>query len=119
MVDDDAPGPDELVISRTVRAGATVIGVEGELDLVSSDTLRPVLDATVVTESFVVLDLTAVSFLDSTALSMLVATHKHAGTRSHVFSIVIGNDHRRLFTITGLEGYLRLHHTLEDALPDL
>ena len=71
----DAPTTLELTVSE--HDGETVVGAAGELDVNTAPELREQL-ARLVNEGarLIVVDLTAVSFVDSTALSVLVSALK-------------------------------------------
>ena len=103
-----APGP----------AGQTVITVVGELDLVSAERLRgAVTPATPGTS--LVLDLAAVEFCDSSGLRVLVDADLQARTAGGRLRLVApGEAVLRLFELTGVDGFLSVFPTLEDALAE-
>jgi anti-sigma B factor antagonist len=103
----------------TVRLGdVPVVTVAGEIDVTSAPTLREALEAqTGEGVGVVVVDLRQVSFLDSTALGVLVAAHKER--REHDGELRLAVDEPRIlkvFEITGLVDVFRIAPTPEAAL---
>jgi anti-sigma B factor antagonist len=65
----------------------------------------------------VVVDLTSVTFIDSTTLGVLVAAGKQLQLRGGTLLIVCGDDRiGRVLEIVGLAGVFAVHATLDDAL---
>jgi anti-sigma B factor antagonist len=95
----------------------SVLSVEGELDLSSAPSLKwalgDVLDAS---RSHVVVDLSRVTFIDSTALGVLVGAQRSfaAGTRLAV--VCTHAAVLRIFEMTGLDGTFHIFPTLDSAL---
>jgi len=85
---------------------ATVV-VRGELDAFSaaqlSDALAPRL-----TGETLVLDLRAVTFIDSRGLAALLQVHRNAEQSGGAVQMIASRRVRRLFEIAGLDGYLRI-----------
>ncbi len=92
------------------RNGATVVVVSGGLDLGSSDQLRAALLSADAQAPLVILDLRAVSFIDSSALSVIVAQHQRARNDGFRFAIAVGGAPAvdRLFDLAGLRETLTL-----------
>jgi len=98
---------------------ATVVTAEGELDaFVAPDltaTLPDVADA-----SHLLADLTNVSFMDSTALGLLVRMIREAGERGAQVRVVLPlGAARRIFEITTLDGVLPVSSSRAEALAEL
>ena len=95
---------------RTVRGTGgepRVVRQAGALDLGDAARLRETLQAAFTEgDADVVLDLTAVEFVDSVILSVLVAAHQRFTADDRTFSIVVPADLLRLFELTGLVGVL-------------
>lgn len=69
----------ELSVSQVETGGDTVIHVAGEFDLATVADLRQPLDDVIDTATGdITVDLSAVTFLDSTALTVLVGAHQRA-----------------------------------------
>jgi anti-sigma B factor antagonist len=114
------PDPFELT-SAYLGGNAHVLTLAGELDVVTAPALRDELErvwAEGATEA--VVDLLAVSFVDSVALGVLVDASKRMKARGGTLRIVC-DDRRiaRIMEITGLDRVLPIHTTLRDALETL
>jgi len=104
-------------LTTTVRGhgGVTVVEVRGELDLYTAPGLRCVLLRTRARE--VVLDLSAVTFLDTAALGVLVGCHEWAARRGGRLRLVCPQPFlRKVFRITGLDRVFALHDDIDAAL---
>jgi len=103
-----------------VRANgrATVLAVAGELDLASSPTLEEALDAvTGTTPELLILDLSALEFMDSTGLSVLVRAHQRALEAGRRFALVKGSPQvQRLLTLTGIDDRIMVAESPEQLL---
>lgn len=106
----------ELSIEVTEDPRATIVAVGGELDLHTAPDLQVALTA--LDESgVIVVDLTGVSFLDSTGLGVFVNALARAQDRQARLLLVADNPRvARIFAITGLGDVLPLHATRESAL---
>jgi anti-sigma B factor antagonist len=99
------------------REGFTVLKVRGEVDLgqgavLKKELLRHINEAGAV----VVIDLTAVSFIDSTGLSALVVAHREARRLNVHLRLVADNPTvLNVFTLTGLGDLFRIFPTLDAA----
>ena len=99
----------------------SLISVSGEIDLYTSERLQQGIDeATSVGADTVLLDLSGVGFIDSTALGVIVQETKRLEGRGHAL-ILVTNDPRtvRVLELTGLDRVLPRHATLHDALSEL
>jgi anti-sigma B factor antagonist len=102
-------GRSTLTIDVGEREGRTCVTLSGELDGASVPPLREQLvDLTGTIAGDLVLDIGGLSFLDSTALTLLVVLHKRLSSTgqqlilSHPTPMAV-----RLFQITGLDSVLR------------
>ena len=97
-----------------------VVEVVGEADMATAPELAQALDAAAVNDSVrrVVVDLTGVTFLDSSALNALVHGQRGLAAREIAFRVVSPADQvvRRVFEITQLVGPLSVVDSLDDAL---
>ncbi len=92
-----------------------LISVSGELDLHSAPRLsREIAKATRRNPSQLVIDLSRVTFMDSTALRILGAERQATEGRLHL--VVRSPQIRRLMRITGYFDVLALYKTLEEAV---
>lgn len=103
-----APEPFELRIDRVEPW--TVIRPSGEIDLA---TVGRVEQAAAAVAGDLVIDLRAVTFLDSSGLRLLIEQERRARDDGHAFAIVAGPPSiQRLLKIAGLDARLRV---LEEA----
>jgi anti-sigma B factor antagonist len=85
--------------------------VQGELDLAVAPWLRDQLDALYVGgAASIVVDLSAATFLDSTALGVLVSALNRSRERGGLVHLIVQEPQiLRVLTITGLQDEFRLH----------
>ena len=98
--------------------GALLVTASGELDLAAAPRLATVLSmASASAEPCVVLDLSAVDFIDSTALGAIMhaSTEAEASSKS-MLVVALDGPVRRLLEITNLTGRFRVYPSREDAL---
>ena len=93
--------------------GATVVAVAGELDLHTVPELEQAL-AEAERSGRVIIDLTEVTFLDSTALGVLLRASSRHHERLDV--VLDGSEVRRVFEITGLDRRFSFSRSVEEAL---
>jgi anti-sigma B factor antagonist len=98
-----------------------LVSVSGELDLYTAEHVRNGIDeADAVGADTVVLDLSESSFIDSTALGVLVQETKRLEGRGHSLVLVTNDPRiRRVLEVTGLDRVFLTYATLPDALSDL
>lgn len=112
----------ELSVANGTDGAPSVVTVNGEVDVHSAPQLRGGLTSVLsagdsAADSGVVVDLTGVSFLDSTGLGALVAARTLAAERGVALRLVCTSRRiLKLFTITGLDGVFEIHESLGAAL---
>lgn len=95
---------------------AAVIHAAPELDLVTRDSFAAILERTSEEHpSTVVVSLEQCTYVDSTALNVLIAVSKRIGPR---LSVVIppGNPCRRVFDICGMGSVMHISSSIDEAL---
>jgi anti-sigma B factor antagonist len=119
-------GPDELpqieVGIATLETGdrAYLVSVEGELDLYSAPRLQAELDALAPDASDVVLDLSQVTFIDSTALGAILAAGRRLREADGRLALVAATDAtRKLLALVGVDRVLPIYESSERALEHL
>jgi anti-sigma B factor antagonist len=116
---DDAVSPLREPPVRAVESvgDAVVIRLAGELDLYNADEMRGALAATEErSPRRVVLDMSNVDFIDSTALGVLIEARSKLGLRLVLAALRL--ETRRTLQVSGLDRHLQVHETVEDALRD-
>ena len=104
----DVPAVRPFSLRTEEKDGATIVHLQGELDLAGVPELQEALhSAQHADRSQIVVDLRALTFLDSTGLGVLIAAD-NAGRDGHVaVSFVRGNETvHRVFQLTAVEGRL-------------
>ena len=92
-----------------------MVSAEGELDLHTAKQLDEALAST--DHPRVILDLTEVPFVDSTALGTIVAATKKMRAQRRELIVVAGNPVvARALSITGLDRVFSVHHSLAEAI---
>lgn len=107
-----------ITVSVSERDGWSVVEVAGEIDLLTSPTLRRhLVELTVADHHDIVLDLSGVTFFDSSGLSAIVGGLKLV--RNQHGQLRIAGAVRRVakvFEIAGLSRMLALYESVEAAL---
>ncbi len=95
----------------------TVLTVEGELDLATAPSLKWALgDLVDAGRSRIVLDLSAVPFIDSTALGVLVGVRRAMGADGRLAIVCTNANVLKIFELTGLDSAFPSFATPELAL---
>jgi anti-sigma B factor antagonist len=93
-----------------------VIVVSGELDVASSQELEREL-ARVSDAALIVIDLSPVTFIDSTGLGIVISAHQRAMELGHRLAVVRGGGQvDRLLSLTGLDEQLLIGDSADELL---
>jgi anti-sigma B factor antagonist len=97
------------------KGEASVVSVVGELDLASSPALEEELERLAAGNApLVIVDLSALEFMDSTGLSVLVRAHHRAAENGQRFGLINGSQQvQRLLSLTGVAERLTLEEMPE------
>jgi len=97
----------------TTGDGDTRVTLAGELDVSTAPTLRAVLvEATDPRPDRVVIDLSDVTYLDSTGLGVLVGAHRRAVAYGGALAFICPAGRvRHLFELTGMSGVFTLYES--------
>ncbi len=108
-------------IAEREQDGVTIVAVSGEIDVATAPPLRERLQAQSASgHSTVVVDLSAVSFLDSTALGVLVGALKRCKEAGGDLPLVITEPRiLKVFEITGLTDVFPIHSDVAAATAHL
>lgn len=106
----------------TIREGQDqsrcILTAVGEIDLASAPDLESHLGRCV-KDGSVIVDLSDVSFIDSTGLRVLLTAHEAASERGHQLGLVtVEGPVTKLFSLTGVADHLHLFSSVEAALSD-
>lgn len=108
----------DLELKIRQKSGITVVGAAGEIDVFTAPDLDAGLGEVIAAGGVrIVLDLTGVTFLDSTGLGVLVKSLKSVRAEQGWVRLVIGSQKiRKIFDITGLDAAMPLYDTVEEAM---
>jgi anti-sigma B factor antagonist len=96
---------------------ARVVSLGGELDLYNAEQVRTALaDACADTPERVVVDLSEVEFIDSTALGVLIEARTKLDNRRGFLLAAPALETRRALQISGLDRHFSVHDTVPEAL---
>lgn len=109
------------VTTLSLADDAYVVTARGELDLYAVDELRDALERILEAGARnLVVDVLDVSFLDSTALGLLLEFAGRIRSRGGTLLLVTDNPHvRRLLQVTGLESRFELRRSLAHAVTEV
>jgi anti-sigma B factor antagonist len=113
--------PEFAITEQGPEAGHHIIAVRGEIDLFTAPELKQALTEAVEAGDYrVVIDLTDVSFLDSTALGVLIGAVKRLRSRGGALAIVnTETSIAKTFEITGLDQIFTIVPSRREALSAL
>lgn len=108
----------DVSVTSRESGDRTVIEVKGEIDVYTAPVLREELTSLIDSEhTTIVVDLTQVSFMDSTGLGVLVGALKKVRTLGGDLALVIDQEKiLKVFRITALTQVFTIHPTLQAAL---
>jgi anti-sigma B factor antagonist len=111
----------DLTVRSSVVDGWTVLSVEGEVDLYTAPAVREAAMAAMESGvDHVLLDLTAVPFMDSSGLGVIVACLKRLREMGGDLALVSppSSPPTTLLSLTGLDHAIPTHPTVDEALAD-
>ena len=95
----------------------TVVALEGELDLERAPSLKwALVDSIDAGRQQLVVDLSQVRFMDSTALSVLVGVNRSLGDGARMAIVCVNTNVLKIFELSGMDGVFALFPTVDDAL---
>jgi anti-sigma B factor antagonist len=114
----DHEGLREPAVAGVERNGdAVVVALAGELDLYNAGEIRETLfEECERGPARLVVDLSRVQFIDSTALGVLIEARTKLPNRRGFLLAAPALETRRALEISGLDRHFALHDTLESAL---
>lgn len=114
---EETAGIREDPIAGIERAdGAVVVSLAGELDLYNANAVRDVLlECCAESPDRLIIDLSGVKFIDSTALGVLIEARTRLPNRRGFLLAAPGLETRRALEISGLDRHFAVHESLDDA----
>jgi anti-sigma B factor antagonist len=115
---DETSGIREDPIAGIARNdGSTVVSLAGELDLYNAHEVREaLLECCSEGPQRLVVDLSGVKFIDSTALGVLIEARTRMENRRAFLLAAPGLETRRALEISGLDRHFSVHDSLDAAL---
>jgi anti-sigma B factor antagonist len=105
------------IVQSKPDSGTSLISVAGELDLFTAPSLKQMLaDALHAGSSRLVVDLSLVTFIDSTTLGVLVGTARRLDAGERLAIVCTRPNVRKIFEFSGLDGTFAIFPTLDEAL---
>jgi anti-anti-sigma factor len=105
------------VLSVEQQGDACVVKLAGELDLYNAPKVRDALsDACKDGAARVIVDLSEVEFVDSTALGVLIEARTKLDNRRAFLLAAPGLETRRALEISGLDRHFSVHDSVSEAL---
>jgi anti-sigma B factor antagonist len=116
-VDDTAGIREDPVAGIERNDGYVVVSLAGELDLYNAHEVREaLLECCAEAPDRLVVDLSAVKFIDSTALGVLIEARTRLANRRSFLLAAPGLETRRALEISGLDRHFVVHDSLDAAL---
>ena len=114
---EETAGIREDPIAGVERAnGAVVVSLAGELDLYNANVVRDVLlECCAESPDRLIVDLSGVKFIDSTALGVLIEARTRMPNRRGFLLAAPGLETRRALEISGLDRHFSVHESLDGA----
>jgi anti-sigma B factor antagonist len=107
-----------FAVERTSGPDGSCVAVAGEVDVDTAPRMRRALAAGLAAGERVVVDLAAVTFMDSSGLSALLVTHRDARAAGLTFQLRrVPPTVHRLLRVTGMDAVLDLAPAPVDQLP--
>jgi anti-sigma B factor antagonist len=115
---DDTAGIREDPVAGIERNdGYVVVSLAGELDLYNAHEVREaLLECCAEAPDRLVVDLSGVKFIDSTALGVLIEARTRLANRRSFLLAAPGLETRRALEISGLDRHFTVHDSLDAAL---
>ena len=112
---------DDFQVDLTRRPAVDVVSVRGELDIATSRRLRDVvLDPQLEHQPTLVVDLSGVTFLDSTGIGVLVATWRRALANGQRFAVVCpAGQPLKVLQLVHIDDLVTIRADLDEALATL
>jgi anti-sigma B factor antagonist len=116
--DRSLPIPDAFDIARRELDDRTsVIAIEGDLDLSTAPQLKwMLLDSLEAGHSQLVVDLSQTTFMDSTALGVLIGVNRSLDIGARLAIVCDRANLLKIFELSGMDGAFAIFSTLQDAL---
>jgi len=111
----------EELLERAVQRRIRVVAVSGELDMAAAKAFEQTLLDCVAGDDPVILDLSEVTFMDSTAIGSMLAVRRQANMTRGRFAVVCsaGSDIERMLEYMGLDAAFEIVSSRSQAAAEL
>jgi len=114
--DETAGIREEPVAGIERQDGYVVVSLAGELDLYNANAVREaLLECCAESPERLIVDLSGVKFIDSTALGVLIEARTRLANKKGFLLASPGLETRRALEISGLDRHFSVHESLEEA----
>jgi len=105
------------IVQRELDRHTTVTAVEGEIDLSTAPRLKWMLiDSLDAGHSRLIVDLSLATFMDSTALGVLIGVKRGLDPDGRLAIVCRQPDVLKIFELSGIDGAFAIFPTVDDAL---
>ncbi|MER5714034.1 STAS domain-containing protein [Streptomyces sp. NPDC002132] len=112
-----ADGPDRLVVEPEVVDGVRVVTLRGEIDHDVKDVLSEALLGADTVPPRIVVDLSGVTFMDSSGINVFVAAYQQVSAVQGWLRIAgVRDSVLRVLHLVGVDAVIPCHPTIEQAL---
>jgi anti-sigma B factor antagonist len=95
----------------------SIVALEGELDLGRAPSLKwALVDSLDAGCKQLVIDLSRVRFMDSTALSVLVGVNRNLHSGARMAIVCVNTNVLKIFELSGMDGAFAIYPTVDEAL---
>jgi anti-sigma B factor antagonist len=105
--------PESFSLSRSTHGNAEVVTLVGELDMAHASSVADTLDALADTERPLVVDLSDLTFIDSSGIHAILRPRPQQGV---VILVCPPGNIQRVLSVTKIDRVLPVHETLDAAL---
>jgi len=106
-----------MAVKVREEGGATVVALSGDVDLDSSPGVRTVLLDCVGAKQTVLVDMSDVSYIDSSGVASLVEAYQSARRRNANFALVaVSESAMRVLALARLDRVFSIHPSVADAI---
>lgn len=108
-----------MVYEVRTEGGATIVALKGEIDLDNSPQVRSILLESVGEKRGVLVEMSSVSYIDSSGIASLVEAFQSARRGSTPFALVAVSDAAmRVLELARLDRVFAIHASVTEALSD-
>jgi len=109
-----------MKVSSEQRENYILISVKGTLSIENISPFETLVNKCVEQKSHILIDLTDLTFIDSSSLGIIVVYYTKSEKNNRQFALInINSDIMQMFKITGLDKRIRIFNDLKEAVNSL